>query len=69
MHSWVSWLKKMLVWLEIRTLAHARLIGFPNAGKSTLLRTLTKARTAVAAYEFAALIPHLEFCTSKTLFK
>jgi len=51
--------QEMWVWLRLKLLADAGLVGLPNAGKSTFINKVTNTRAKVGDYAFTTLVPKL----------
>ncbi len=51
--------EKFIIWLQLKTIADIGIIGLPNAGKSSLLASITNANPKIANYQFTTLNPNL----------
>ncbi len=51
--------EEFTIWLQLKTIADIGIIGLPNAGKSSLLASITNATPKIANYEFTTLNPNL----------
>lgn len=59
--------EEMWVWLRLKLLADAGLVGLPNAGKSTFINAVTNAKAKVGAYPFTTIRPQLGVVSHKGL--
>ncbi|MGE3693063.1 MAG: GTPase ObgE, partial [Novosphingobium sp.] len=57
--------EEMWVWLRLKLLADAGLVGLPNAGKSTFINAITNAKAKVGAYAFTTTRPQLGVVSHK----
>ena len=51
--------EEFIIWLQLKTIADIGIIGLPNAGKSSLLASITNANPKIANYQFTTLDPNL----------
>ena len=51
--------ENFVIWLQLKTIADIGIIGLPNAGKSSLLASITNANPKIANYQFTTLNPNL----------
>ena len=51
--------EEYIVWLQLKTIADIGIIGLPNAGKSSLLASITRATPKIANYKFTTINPNL----------
>ncbi|MDC3257531.1 GTPase ObgE [Candidatus Pelagibacter sp.] len=51
--------EEFIIWLQLKTIADIGIIGLPNAGKSSLLASITNANPKIANYQFTTINPNL----------